>query len=850
MPQRRTGSTDRPEASDWERWGVDPAWNRRVTLTTSAGTVEWSILDTGHGSKGTIVCVHGNPTWGYLWRNLLRESAHGWRVIAVDQTGMGWSQRAGSRTLEQRVEELVAFCQQEAPGPLILAAHDWGGPVAMGAAGELDVRAVVLTNTAVAKPQSVSVPPLIAVARSAVGLTCARTPLFVRGTSHMTDRSHREALNAPYRSAARRSAVADFVADIPLQPNDTSFVALERSASNFEALRSRSIPVLLLWGGSDPVFHDRFLADLLTRAPHADVHRFADAGHLVALDEPIGPMVTRWLDTHLANGTITLAESANPAAHIREPHEPTSMHPVGEDSTDFAVTTANTFSPITTALMERASDPSCAYEGPDGARSWSALNAAAERIARRLVRHGVQPGDRIALLVPPGIQLLEAVHGAWRAGAVVVIADSALGASGLRSAFRSATPAWVIGTPKNLLAAKILRMTPGAGAFSMGRLPGAVDLSGSALRSNPNEFSLRLPNLDPDSAAAVVHTSGATGPAKPVVYTHAALAAQRDVVREAFTLDPAHGFISSFAPFILLGPALGVPCVLPEGDVLAPAELDFDQFADACRSSDSDVAWLSPASARTIVRTANGRQVPLRLVMLAGAPIPLALAEDIHRVTSAEVRAPYGMTEAMPVTDGIGAMNRVPWGTDTGRALSGAEIIIVPFREPRLAQVATGCWGEILVSCPWMRSGYDRRWGVDESSTIERDGKLFHRTGDVGAIDDQGHLIQLGRVQHVITTATQALPCAVVEQSIADQISAEVAAVGVGPDGAQVVVVVVSGTGSLRTADSELTADVRAASPHSIAAVLIGELPVDIRHQSKIRRDVLAESAAELLAGR
>jgi len=847
VPQRRTSSTDRPEASDWERWGINPAWNRRVTLTTSAGTVEWSILDTGAGSKGTIVCVHGNPTWGYLWRNLLRESAQGWRVIAVDQTGMGWSQRAGSRTLEQRVEELVTFCRQEAPGPLILAAHDWGGPVAMGAAGELDVRAVVLTNTAVAKPASVAVPPLIAVARSAIGLTCAQTPLFVRGTSHMTDRSHRNALNAPYRSAGRRAAVADFVADIPVKSSDTSFSALERAASNFEALGSRSVPVLLIWGGGDPVFHDRFLSDLLIRAPHADVHRFADAGHLVALDEPIGALVTQWLDTRLAGGSAILSETGI-ATDMGKPSAETTNH--HRDPGSLIADVETTFSPITTALMERSTDPACAYQGPDGARSWSALNTAADRIAHGLLSGGVVPGDRIAMLVPPGIELLEAAYGAWRAGAVVVIADSALGASGLRSAFRGATPAWVIGTPRTVLGARALRLTPGAGYFTMGRMPGAIDISASSIRSTHSVPMRELPTLTADSPAAVVHTSGATGAAKPVVYDHGALAAQRDVVRQAFTLDPAHGFISSFAPFILLGPALGVPCVLPEGDVLTPVELDFDRFAGACRSSDSDVAWLSPASARTIVRTANGRRIPLRLVMLAGAPIPAGLAESVHRVTDAEVRAPYGMSEAMPVTDGVGAMRRVPFGTDTGRMLPGAEIIIVPFREPLSDTVTTGQWGEILVSCPWMRAGYDRRWGFEDSATIQRDGGVFHRTGDVGMIDERGHLIQLGRVQHVITTATLALPCAMVEQSIADQISDEVAAVGVGPDGAQVIGVVVSGAGSLRTADPERTAEVRAASNYPIAAVLIGELPVDIRHQSKIRRDVLAKSATELLAGR
>ena len=834
MPRRRTGSTDRPAASDWERWGIDPTWQRRVEITTDAGTVGWSVLDTGPGPAGTIVCVHGNPTWGYLWRDLLRASTAGWRVVAVDQTGMGWSDRPGPRTLAQRVAELVAFCEAEVPGPLVLAAHDWGGPVAIGAAGSLDVRAVVLTNTAVAKPGSVGVPPLIAVARSAIDLTCARTPLFVRGTARMTDVRHREALNAPYRSAARRAAVADFVADIPVVPGDRSFAALERSAANFGALDSRGIPVLLLWGGRDPVFHDRFLADLLDRAPHADVHRFVDAGHLVALDEPIGNIIIDWLDDRLGRGSTT--EIASDRSELEDP--------TSSDASTMSDATDDSFSPITTALAERADDPSCAYQGPDGARSWSALDTAAGRIAHRLVSAGVKPGDRIAMLVPPGVAMLEAVYGAWRAGAAVVIADSALGAAGLRSAFRGATPAWMIGTPRTLLAARALRLAPGARAFSMGRTPGAIDLSA------PAAHSTLLPELAPQDLAAVVHTSGATGAAKPVRYTHAALAAQRDVVRRAFTPDPTHGFISSFAPFILLGPALGVPCVLPEGDVLAPAELDFDRFADACRSSDSDIAWLSPASARTIVRTANGRSVSLRLVMLAGAPIPTELAEALQRITGAEVRAPYGMTEAMPVTDGVGATVRVPVGTDTGRPLPGAEILIVPFRSPGADPVADGIWGEILVSCPWMRAGYDRRWSIEESSTIHRDGRILHRTGDVGMFDTLGHLIQLGRLQHVITTAEGALPCAVIEQPITDQLDSEVAAVGVGPDGAQVIVIVLAAEGPLRPADHGTTAAVRAASAHPIAAVLTGELPVDIRHQSKIRRDLLAKGASTLLAGR
>lgn len=828
MHLRRPLHADPPSAADWRRWGVDPAWHRLVEVPVGSSSVTWSVLDTGPGGAGTIVCVHGNPTWGYLWIDLLRELAGTWRVIAVDQTGMGWSQRAGERRLAQRVDELVSFCEQEVDGPLVLAAHDWGGAVAMGAAAHLAVRAVVLTNTAVAKPHDVRVPPLIAMARGAIDLTCRRSPLFVAGTARMTDRRHRDALQAPYRSAVRRAAIAGFVADIPVASGDPSFDALQEAAAAFEALDADGVPILLLWGGRDPVFHDRFLADLLDRAPHADVHRFPDAGHLVALDEPIGPIVGRWLDSRLSADT-----PADP---------PTDPAAGGSSQSD----PATQFAPITTAIGVRRHETSAAYIGPDGTRSWQQLHDNAVRIAHRLVAAGVCRGDRIAMLLPPGAELLEAAFGVWLSGAVIVVADSALGPSGLRDAFRSAAVDHLLGTPRNLLAARALRFAPGAGALCLGRVPGAVDL-----RSDPRVHTpIDLPRLDAGAPAAVVHTSGATGAAKPVRYTHGALAAQRDVVRGAFELDDRHGFLSSFAPFILLGPALGVPCVLPTSDILAPAELDFDAAAEACRSSGAEVAWLSPASARTIVRTAAGRTLPLRLVMLAGAPIPAQLAQRIGEATGADVRAPYGMTEVMPLTDGIGATERLDVGTDTGSPLPGASILIVPFGQPAAAALPADQWGEILAHAPWMREGYDRRWDTDDSSSIIRDGVRFHRTGDVGLLDGRGHLIQLGRSQHVITTALGPRPCVELEQPLAMLLGREVAAVGVGPVGSQVLAVVLDAPGPVRLATPELTGRVRDACSEPIAAVLEGELPVDIRHQSKVRRDLLVEDVAALLEGR
>ena len=401
--------------------------------------MDWHVLDTGPGPEGAVVCVHGNPTWGYVWRDVLTALAPAWRVIAVDQTGMGWSERGRPRRLADRVAELVTFCRQEVDGPLVLAAHDWGGPVAVGASGSLDVEALVLANTAVAKPENVAVPPLIAAARSLVDLSCRRTPVFVEGTARMTSREHRDALRAPYRTADRREAVRDFVADIPVSPADPSFAALQVCAS---VLDHHERPTLLLWGGRDPVFHDRFLADLRARIPRADVERFPDAAHLVTLDAPVGPIVARWLDgLHRTDATLAPA--------VVEPG----------------------FEPVMKRLADHAADGSPVYLGPDGTLTWADLHARSTTAARVLTDGGLRPGDRVSILVPPSCELLVAAAAVWSAGGIPVVAEASAGIRRLRRLVRAAAPTWAIGTPGTLAVAIALRVVPGSRDGHLRHLP-------------------------------------------------------------------------------------------------------------------------------------------------------------------------------------------------------------------------------------------------------------------------------------------------------------------------------------------------------------------------------------------
>lgn len=799
-----------PTAEQLTSWGLDPAWSRRVVIDGADGRpVDLHLLDTGPGPLGTIVCVHGNPTWGYAWKDLLVELGQDWRVIAIDQVGMGYSERGRPRRLAERIAELVAFCRAEVDGPVVLAAHDWGGPVAVGAAASLEVTALILCNTAVAKPDDVAVPPLIAAARRLVDLSCRRTPAFVAGTARMTAPEHRDALNAPYRTADRREAVRDFVADIPVFRTDPSHPALAGVAETFQSIDS---PILLLWGGRDPVFHDRFLRDLRRRRPDAEVQRFATAGHLVALDEPIGPIVRRWLST--------------------APTPPPSSPP------------GPSFSSVLDGIEQRSHDPRPVYVGPDGILTWTELASRSEIAARALVHDaGLSPGDRVSLLIPPSPELLVATAAIWRSGGIPVVADASSGLLALRRLVRAAACSLVVGTPATLGVATALRVAPGAPRAAFARLPGVTDLR----RSPPGSPTPVVAPLA-DSVAAIVHTSGATGPAKAVRYTHGALVAQRAAMSRMIDLGDDRAFTTSFGPFMLLAPSLGMACIRPDFPVDDASRLGFDQLSAACALGDVTTAWLSPASARSIVATAAGRTNPIDRVMLAGAPISAELAAQVREVTLGEVSAPYGMTECLPATDGdeperSGHLG----GTCVGRPVEGCAVLIEP--APPASGGPGPAWGDILVSAPWMFDCYDQSYSATADAEAWRGGGRFHVTGDVGYLED-GRLFHLGRRLHVLETPDGSLASVAVEQPVAAALGSEVAAVGVGPRGAQVVALVIAGTGRLRLAEASLARTARSACGHRVAAVLHGELPLDGRHRSKVDRHALSEHVDAFLRGR
>ncbi|WP_432573777.1 alpha/beta fold hydrolase [Kineococcus sp. SYSU DK005] len=888
--------------------GLDPRWSRLVQAPDSAGVPRtWHLLDTAPGAAedevaGTLVCVHGNPTWSYLWRHLAAAASAAevpWRVVAVDQLEMGFSERTGvHRTLAQRTADLANLLDEVGlSGSVVAVGQDWGGIVVTGwAAGELArsgegagrhragaagarLAGLVVANTAASYPADAPAPGALRAATlpGVLPLVTRRADLFLRTTLELPKprlaAEVREAYRLPYRTAQDRAGVEDFVADVPVGHDHPSRPALDAVSGGVEQLRAAGVPALVLWGPRDPVFGEWFLRDWRRRLPHADVHRLAGASHLTPEDPRFAPAVLRWLDERVHAGSPAAgAAGATAGADGREapPRLWAALEErAGEDGP---------------AVVEVAAD------GTSRAIGWSLLARRTRELAAGLEELGVRPGQRVSLLVPPGADLTAALYAVLRVGAVAVVADAGLGVRGLTRAVTGSGVDWVVGVPKALAAARALRWP--------GRRIAAGPVGGAVLRATGAEATLldvaergrnRLaggtplpPEPGPDAQGAVLFTSGSTGPAKGVVYTHEQLARLAAAMGAVIRTGPGHPLVSAFAPFALFGPALGATCVVPAMDVTRPATLTARALADAVAASGATSAFLAPAAVVNVLATADALDAPrrealagVRVLLSAGAPVPTALLQRVRELMPlADPRTPYGATEVLPATDV--SLSEVLEAGDgegicVGRPVPGVVVGIAPLdgdgRAADQVSAEPGVTGEVVVGGEHVKDRYDQLWlthaasvRVDPAPELARalGAGRWHRTGDVGHLDAAGRLWVEGRLAHVVVTADEVVTPVGVEQR-AERVAgvARAALVGVGPREARQLVVVAEAetavTGPVRrttVAPPPLAREVRAATGRNLAAVLlVPALPTDVRHNSKIDRVRVAAWAERVLAG-
>jgi pimeloyl-ACP methyl ester carboxylesterase len=252
-------------------------------------------VDEGPRDAPAILFVHGNPTWSYLWRRPVGAlSEQGRRCVAFDHMGFGRSDKPAypaRYTLRTHMDHALALVDELDLNDVTLVAHDWGGPIGLGAMLERRdrLRAAVLINTWAWELPSFLPPFLRELHTQGLGeLLVLAGNLFVESipggmASRDTDPVMMEAYRAPFPDYWSRIGQLAFQRDIPLTERDRSARLM---GSIYERLSDIDVPVTLLWGMRDPVFQPVFLDQWRELFPHANVTELHDAAHFVPEDRP------------------------------------------------------------------------------------------------------------------------------------------------------------------------------------------------------------------------------------------------------------------------------------------------------------------------------------------------------------------------------------------------------------------------------------------------------------------------------------------------------------------------------------------------------------------------------------
>ncbi len=508
------------------------------------------------------------------------------------------------------------------------------------------------------------------------------------------------------------------------------------------------------------------------------------------------------------------------------------------------------------------------------ATTFAELEALSNRYANALSAAGIRRQKRVLLMVRPGVEFVALVFALFKIGAVPVLIDPGMGVNRMLECVRSVDLDAFVGIPLAHVMRVLRRrsfhtvkhvVTVGRRWFWGGPCLDRLAHGAAA------EFAVA--DTAPSETAAILFTSGATGPAKGVVYEHGMFDAQVKAIRDQYGIEPGEIDLATFPLFALFDPAMGMTSVIPEMDPSHPARVDPAKIVAAVRDHNVTSTFGSPALWKRVAGYCVDRGIKLpslRRILIAGSPVPYHVIEKLQRVLSdgADIHTPYGATESLPVSSisgrevlgGCSELSRTGAGTCVGRPLPGIDVRIIRITDAPIAQwsdellVPDGELGEMVASGPVVTKEYHGREEATASAKIRDGDRIWHRMGDVGYRDPQGRIWFCGRKAHRVVAGRETMfsvPCEAIFNEHADV--ARSALVGVGPRGGQKPVMVIEPeTDRYPTRSrepvfreellnlgrgSELTSSIKDILFHH-------DLPVDVRHNAKINREKLSEWAA------
>lgn len=484
------------------------------------------------------------------------------------------------------------------------------------------------------------------------------------------------------------------------------------------------------------------------------------------------------------------------------------------------------------------------------------IDRAASLLAVGLLDSGLQPGDRMAIYLQNDPQWLVALLAGWKCGAVPVAVNPMLRAEELRHVLGDSGARALVcldslfssvrevagGTELcTIITTHPLDMTPDAAvpdALAARMSPRQIFDAASDWRittAGRSKDAVRQGEC-PATAdiAALVYTSGTTGPQKGAMNTHSAMVHSSAVYCRWWDIRPEHDVIVGLAPLFHITGLIAVlgAHILGGAPIVLMHRFDAEYTLRAVQrwqgtfmigASTAFIALINhPALAQIDVSS-------LTKTVSGGAPVSPALIDRVRAATGWTLRGAYGLTETTSPTHLGPVAVDPPTDPESGATAVG---IPVPGARVRIVDPATGAdlplggTGEIVVSGPMVVPGYWRR--PEESARAIVDGWLH--TGDIGKMIDGGWLFVIDRLKDVINVAGyKVFPRDVEDVLYRHPAVLEAAVVGVPDDyRGETVKAFVSLTQGATTSPQEIIGfcrDRMAAYKYPRSVVIVDELP-------------------------
>ncbi|MEA3467084.1 MAG: fatty acid CoA ligase family protein [Thermodesulfobacteriota bacterium] len=523
-----------------------------------------------------------------------------------------------------------------------------------------------------------------------------------------------------------------------------------------------------------------------------------------------------------------------------------------------------------TGLIEAATGKSLTF---------SELHSRSDSYAHILINKGIRTGERVMLMIKPSADFICLTFALFKIGAPVILIDPGMGYKNLLRCIEGVRPQGFVGIPKAHLFRLLFRkpFTTVTHKLCCGNSFGffGPDISQQATEEYG---SYPVYAAKDDDLAAIIFTTGSTGPPKGVRYEHSMFHAQLRLIRDYYNIGPGQVDQPAFPLFALFSTALGAKAVIPDMDPTRPAKVDPARFVASIEKYGVTYSFGSPAIWNVIAgfcKPRDARLKTLNKVLMAGAPVSGELIGRMQNILSptAAIHTPYGATESLPIVSIEGheivektwSLTKQGKGTCVGRPLPGIEIAILPISDKVISHLERkdfllpGETGEIIVCGDVVTRAYENNAEENKMAKIPDGNTFWHRMGDVGYLDEDGRLWFCGRRAHrvvceKINKIFYPIPCEALFNVHPEVFRTALVAVhssGVIKDTVPAIIIEPEKSSTLSA--RQLIAEVKEigqqnALTQEIDHYLIHpDFPVDIRHNAKIFREKLSVWASKEL---